>query len=345
MHDAEGTKLPDDAWRIMSVHPAPPFDPELAPVLAAIADRVPPTLTLEMVPRFRALPADPSVGGLVDAVGAVHDERSLRSDDGAEIVVSVFRRAVRSGYGGPGILYLHGGGMLFGNRFGGVQAYLPLIESHDGVVVAVEYRLAPEHPDPIPLEDGYGALCWMSDSAAELGIDPARLLIAGQSAGAGLAAGVALLARERGGPVLRGQVLVSPMLDDRDETVSTRQVDRIGVWDRQSNLLGWSALLGDRRGRPDVGGPTAPARAVDLTGLPPAFISAGSSEVFRDEAVAFASRIWACGGVAELHVWPGGFHGFENFAPQAALSLAAAAARDGWLHRLLSDVPPDDSAA
>lgn len=318
----------------MSVPAPPPFDPEFVPVLEGLRDKVPPTLTLDMLPGFRALPADPTAGGLVEGVGAVCDERSLPVD-GAEIPVSVFHRAERAGVG-PGILYLHGGGMVFGNRFGGVQAYLPLIESHDAVIVAAGYRLAPEHPDPIPVEDCYAALRWMADHAEELGIDPERLVVAGQSAGAGLAAGVTLLARERGGPALRAQVLVSPMLDDRDATVSTQQIDGIGVWDRQSNRMGWAALLGDRCGGPDVSTAAAPARASDLSGLPPAYISVGSAEVFRDEAVAYASRLWASGGVAELHVWPGGFHGFENFAPQSTLAVAAAAARDGWVRRMLA---------
>jgi acetyl esterase/lipase len=125
------------------------------------------------------------------------------------------------------------------------------------------------------------------------------------------------------------------MLDDRNDTVSASQIDGIGVWDRASNVTGWTALLGQRRGGADVSVFSAPGRADDLRGLPPAFISVGSAEVFRDEAVAYASRIWAGGGIAELHVWPGGFHGFENFAPHAGISIAAAAARNGWMSRLL----------
>ena len=313
---------------------APPFDPELVPVLDALANTVPPTITLDMLPGLRALPADPTAGGAVDAAGAVHHEHVLTRDDGAQLAVSVFQRRDRTA-AGPGILYLHGGGMVFGSRFGGVQAYLPFVASHGAVVVAVDYRLAPDHPDPIPVEDCSATLQWMHDHAEELGIDVDQMMIAGQSAGAGLAAGVCLLARERGGPAVIGQVLQSPMLDDRDETVSTRQIDGIGVWDRQSNRMAWTALLGDRRGGPDVAASAAPARATDLAGLPPAFISVGSAEVFRDEAVAYASRIWESGGVAELHVWPGGFHGFENFAARTGLAKAAAAARDGWVRRIL----------
>lgn len=318
----------------MSPAAVPPFDPELAAVLTALAANVPPSITPSMIERFRAIPPDPSVGGLVAQVGAVHDRVTIRGFADAEIEVSVFHPAHPHG-AGPGILYLHGGGMIFGNRFGGVGAYLPFVASHGAVVVAVEYRLAPENPDPIPLEDCFAALAWTAGNASDLGVDPARLIVAGQSAGAGLAAGVALLARDRGGPTIAAQLLVSPMLDDRNDTDSAHQIDGVGVWDRTSNETGWTALLGPRRGGAEVADASAPGRAADLGGLPPAFLSVGSAEVFRDETVAYASRIWASGGVAELHVWPGGFHGFENFAPAAALTRAAVAARDDWLARTI----------
>ena len=318
----------------MPAHPAPPFDAELGLVVEALADRVPPSITPDMIGRFRANPPDPTVGGLVDALGIVHEQRLLPGFAQAKTAASIFRSPT-PGHPGPGILYLHGGGMIFGNRFGGVGAYLPLVATHGAVVVAIDYRLAPEHPDPIPVEDCFAALRWTASNAEELGVDSDRLIVAGQSAGAGLAAGVTLLARARGGPAIAGQVLVSPMLDDRNETVSARQIDGIGVWDRTSNPTGWTALLGARRGGEDVAETAAPARAADLAGLPPAFISVGSAEVFRDETVAYASRIWAAGGAAELHVWPGGFHGFENFAPAARISTDAAASRDAWLRRVL----------
>ena len=110
----------------------------------------------------------------------------------------------------------------------------------------------------------------------------------------------------------------------------------LGVWDRAANDVGWTALLGDARGGPDVSPYAAPARAADLSGLPPAFIDVGSAETFRDEDVAYATRIWQAGGAAELHVWPGGFHGFAGAVPSAALSRAAVAAQRDWLRRLLA---------
>ena len=126
-----------------------------------------------------------------------------------------------------------------------------------------------------------------------------------------------------------------PMLDDRNDTPSSLQMVGRGVWDRISNNTGWTALLGEQRGGPDVSPYAAPARATDLSGLPPAFIDVGSAETFRDEDVAYASRIWQAGGQAELHVWPGGFHGFDVVAPHAAVSRDAKAARIRWLRRLL----------
>jgi acetyl esterase/lipase len=125
------------------------------------------------------------------------------------------------------------------------------------------------------------------------------------------------------------------MLDDRNETVSSHQIDGIGVWDRGSNDTGWDAYLGDRRKTDAVSIYAAPSRATDLSGLPPAYIDCGSAEVFRDEDVAYASTIWACGGVAELHVWPGGFHGFDMMAPHAAVAIAMRQTRTAWVARIL----------
>lgn len=315
----------------------PPFDPELEAALALVGDQMPSTLTSEMIPLMRQSP----VGG-EDEIFAVLDERgftrrdvAIAGHEGDEIVVSVIEKDGRTGTG-PGFFHTHGGGMIIGNRWLGIVGFLDWAERYNGVIVTVEYRLAPEFPDPFPVEDCYAALLWTAENAGELGIDLSRLLIGGGSAGGGLAAGTALLARDRQGPSLIGQLLIYPMLDDRDETVSTHQIDGIGVWDRGSNITGWTALLGDRKGGADVSIYAAPARATDLTGLPPAFIDCGSAEVFRDEDVAYATRLWEAGVQAELHVWAGGFHGFDIFAPHAAVAQAMLAARDNWVNRLLA---------
>ncbi|MBE3000534.1 alpha/beta hydrolase [Nocardiopsis sp. HNM0947] len=311
----------------------PPFDREAAVALAAIADQLEP-VTPETISamRSRGTPLDLSDDALAD-VGITRRDLAIAGYNGDEITVSVLERAGRTGTG-PGIFHTHGGGMITGDRMVGVQQLLPWIVEHDAVVVTVEYRLAPEFPDPYPVEDCYAGLRWTAAHAAELGIDPERLLIAGASAGGGLAAGVTLMARDRNGPRLLGQLLICPMIDDRDTPVSTAQYPDEGTWVRSSNRTGWNALLGERRGTDEVSVYAAPARATDLSGLPPAFIDCGSAEVFRDEDVAYASALWRDGVQAELHVWPGGFHGFDMLAPQAAVSQAATAARDAWVARL-----------
>jgi acetyl esterase/lipase len=310
----------------------PPFDPELSAVLA---EDVPETLTPDMIESTRsAFPAqiDELLARHVDVS---HREETVPGYDGAELSVSIFARKSQTDTR-PAFFYIHGGGMVLGDRFIGAELMLDWVDQFDGVCVSVEHRLAPEFPDPYPLEDCYSALVWTAGHAAELGFDAGRLVIAGVSSGGGLAAGTALLARDRNGPPLAGQVLMSPMLDDRNDTVSSHQFDGIGVWDRRSNDTGWDALLGPRRRSEDVNIYAAPARATDLSRLPPAHIDVGSAEVFRDEAVAYASTIWASGGVAELHVWPGGYHSFDLVAPHAVLSRATRATRTAWLERLLS---------
>lgn len=175
----------------------------------------------------------------------------------------------------------------------------------------------------------------MAKNAAELGIDPERLMIAGISGGGGLAAGTALLARDRAFPRLSHQILMYPMLDDRFETHSSRMVGPEGVWDRQSNLYAWTAVLGERRGGPDVSPYAAPARAEDLGGLPRTYIDTGSAEGFRDEILSYAGRLSEAGVSVDLHMWGGAFHGSDLSAADAAVSRAANAAREEFIRRAL----------
>lgn len=248
-----------------------------------------------------------------------------------------------AGSGAPGVLVLHGGGLVLGDRFFAAGEAIGLAERYGAVAVLVEYRLAPEHPGTAPVEDCYAALCWLAEHAAQLGVDPERLVVSGFSAGGGLSAGVALMARDQGGPALVGQLLGCPMLDDRDLTLSTEQYDGIGIWDRTHNRTAWDAVLGPVPHQ-DVSPYVAPARAEDLSGLPPALIDVGSAEVFRDEAVAYAKRLWAAGGQAELHVWDGGFHGFAGFAPESHAARSSAKATDSWWRRILGLSAADGDA-
>ncbi|MFE2217020.1 alpha/beta hydrolase [Streptomyces canus] len=234
-----------------------------------------------------------------------------------------------------GILSLNGGGMIMGGRRDHVSHLLPHVIDGSAVVVSVEYRLAPDHPDPAPVEDCYAGLVWMAKNAAELGIDPERLLIAGFSGGSGLAAGTALFARDRAFPELSHQILMCPMLDDRFETHSSRMVDREGIWDRHSNLYAWTSLLGERRGGPDVSQYAAPARAEDLSRLPRTYIDTGSAEGFRDEILIYAGRLSEAGVSVVFHMWGGGFHGFDMTADHAAVSRASSATREEFIRRAL----------
>lgn len=312
----------------------PPFDPELEPLLPVIAEALPTTIKPEHIQALRDAPLAELTPEMIDEAGLETRDETIRGYQGAPIQVTIIAPKGRTGTG-PGFFHTHGGGMIFGDRMSGVTALFEWLTRYNAVAVTVEYRLAPEHPDPVPVEDSYAGLVWMAEHAEELGVDPTRIITIGGSAGGGLAAGITLLARDRQGPPIAGQLLMYPMIDDRDNTVSTHQIDACGVWDRGSNITGWTALLGDRRGTDEVSIYAAPARATDLSGLPPTLIDCGSAEVFRDEDIAYAQAIWAAGGQCELHVWPGGFHAFENLMPDAVLSRAMVGARDAWIRRLL----------
>jgi acetyl esterase/lipase len=318
-----------------------PFDPELAAAVELMAAQLPTALTLDLIPELRqpnpALPPSSDEELSRDGFFEV-TELQVPAMAGAPEISLLICRPTDTTADAPaaGIYFIHGGGMIMGDNRLGLPGMLDWARELRAAVVSVEYRLAPETPHPGPVEDCYAGLVWTAAHAAELGIDPRRMIVVGGSAGGGLAAAVALLARDTGGPPLAGQMLMCPMLDDRNDTPSSQQMAGLGIWDQASNEVGWTALLGDARGGPDVSPYAAPARADDLSGLPPAFIDVGSAETFRDEAVTYANRIWQTGGVAELHVWPGGFHGFAGLAPQAAVSREATAAQGNWLRRILA---------
>jgi len=238
----------------------------------------------------------------------------------------------------PVIYWIHGGGYMFGSALTDDARLNRWAEELECVVVSVEYRLAPEDPYPAPLEDCYTGLLWTAAHAGELGIDLSRLAIAGASAGGGLAAGLALLARDRGEVAVAYQLLIYPMIDDRNETGSSH-IETV-VWTRAANHLGWRAYLGTASGE---GGPppyAAPSRATDLSGLPPAYIGVGTLDVFRDEDVDYAMRLLAADVETELHVYPGAPHGFEMMAPQSVVAKRCQQDIDAALRRALHPPRP-----
>ena len=209
----------------------------------------------------------------------------------------------------PGVLMIHGGGFIIGNVESEHASAAMTAMQTGAVVVSVEYRLAPEHPFPAGVHDCYRALRFLADEAGELGVDPARLALMGTSAGGGLAAATALLARDLGGPALCFQMLHIPELDDRLETASMRAFVDSPLWNRPLAVLSWKAYLGAAADDGDVSPYAAPSRATDLAGLPPAYISTAENDPLRDEGILYGLGLLQAGVSVELHQFPGTFHG------------------------------------
>jgi acetyl esterase/lipase len=291
------------------------LDPEvaavLAPMTAAMADIAPPPVgdvpsrrpvlneVMAQTAALQPVPADVKT-----------TDFHFSAADGAEVLLRWY--AKDGAAAGPAVLYLHGGGMISGS----VALYDPPLSryvSSSGVpMLAVDYRLAPEHPYPTPVEDCYAGLGWLAAHAHELGADPARVAVMGDRAGGGLAAAVALLARDRGGPFLAHQILIYPMLDDRNTTPDP-EIAPFAVWSYDDNITGWGALLGVAIGTEKVPAYAAPARATDLSGLPACYIEVGQLDIFRDEDLAYAQRLSRAGVPVEFHLRPGVPHEFETY--------------------------------
>jgi acetyl esterase/lipase len=296
------------------------FDPELATVIPML-----PMLDFTNLAEVRARLAEIRHGQRRDTTGV--DVRVVHvpgPPDAPEVPVRVYRPAPARTAGRTGatasLLHIHGGGFMIGNR--GIEGTcLDLVRALNLVVVSVDYRLAPEHPFPAALEDCYAALEWVATNTEDLGVDPARIAVRGTSAGAGLAAGLALLTRDRGGPPLCFQFLGVPELDDRLDTLSMRRFVDTPMLNRQNAVISWNAYLGEGiAGTPAVSPYAAPARATDLTGLPPAYISVMEFDPLRDEGIAYAQALLAAGVPVELHLFPGSFHGSGGIAGHAAVS-------------------------
>jgi len=304
----------------------PPFDvsihvhPELREVALAILKRYekqPPTIESLLQRRKESLGQPP----LPDPTVV---EKMIAARDGERDVRLYVINASSKGSPRPAVLHMHGGGFVLGDAKGSLRNLQRHAKSLDCVIVTVDYRLAPQTRFPGALEDNYAALKWLYDNADELGVDPSRIAVMGESAGGGHAAMLAIAARDRGEVPLVFQALLAPMLDDR--TGSTRDVPaHIGTlqWTRELNRIGWTSLLGVPAGSHDVPIGAVPARVENLQGLPPTFITVGSIDLFVLESMEYARRLVEAGVSTALNVVPGAFHGFSLLVPGATIAKNA----------------------
>jgi acetyl esterase len=283
-----------------------PFDPELAAAVPLLPDLPVSDLAAARAVEGQLLAAvrTPDLSG-VD----VSDVAVPGAPGAPDVRMRVYRpEGVTEPVGA--VFDIHGGGFVMGSIELVHPRNVQLCRGLGAVVVSVDYRLAPEHPFPAALEDCYAGLTWLAKHAGELGIDPDRIAVHGVSAGGGLAAALALLTRDRRGPALCFQYLSVPELDDRLESESMREFTDTPIWGRANAVLSWEAYLGDGvPGTPDVSPYAAPARATDLEGLPPAYVSAMQFDPLRDEGIAYALDLLAAGVTVEMHLFPGTFHG------------------------------------
>lgn len=307
------------------------------PELDALLDFIPSTpLTAENLAASRASAAATlSAMSVPDYPSVSVTERLVPGPSGAPDVRILLYQPTESPRLTAGLLWLHGGGYVSGSVDTEDVRARALAAELGCVLVSVDYRLAPETPFPGPLEDCYAALRWLHANAGDLGVDVGRLAVGGGSAGGGLAAALALLARDRGEVPLAFQALVAPMLDDRTVTLTpphpyTGQF----VWTRASNRFGWSALLGQEPGGEGIAPYAAAARAASLERLPPAFIAVGALDIFLEEDVEYARRLIRAGVPTELHVYPGVYHGFQ-MVPSAHVTRALARDQVSAIRRAL----------
>ena len=291
------------------------FDPEFEELLALL-----PPLDLSHRDKLDAARATmnemtAALAADLDTSGVSWADQSVPGPDGdPDVGIRIYRSDAATAEN-AGLLYIHGGGFIVGDLESSHGQCIALCRGLGTTVVSVDYRLAPETPYPGGLEDCYAALQWTAANASELNIDPARLGVMGVSAGGGLSAATALLARDRGGPALCFQYLGIPELDDRLDTVSMREFTDTPLWNRPNAFVSWDCYLGEQyqRGGEDVPGYAAPARMEDLSGLPPAYVSTMEFDPLRDEGILYALRLLQAGVRTELHTFPGTFHGSSLF--------------------------------
>ncbi|PSN59022.1 lipase [Corynespora cassiicola Philippines] len=311
----------------------PPIDAALAPIVDAMP--LPEELDIAFM---RAFDLGVTIDTILEANPHItHAEHLVPKSSSDSVNLSIFSPTVSSGPL-PVLFFIHGGGMISGDRLSAIPSLVDLVQEIKCVIASIEYRLSPETPAPGGAEDCYDGIVWLSTHAVSLGIDPAQIIICGSSGGAPLAAAACLMARDRQLPAvpIKAQMLLSPMLDDRCDSISDHQFEFGVPWNGLTNRTAWNHALAGQRGTENVSSYQVPARATDLSDLPQAYIDAAECEVFRDPAVVYAMNMWRCGSSCELHVWPGGVHLFDAVDnPDIPVVGAAIAAKRAWLRRMM----------
>lgn len=315
------------------------LDPELVGPLDELMAATGGGFTLTDIPATRAM-----VSAMITAVKAEapavegvasEDLRVPSAESGVEVPIRVYRPADASGPL-PVLIWMHAGGYVLGDLELDDLMLGPLAKDVGCAIVSVDYRLAPEHPYPAALRDCHGVLTWAARSASVQEFDAKRIAVGGGSAGGGLAAALALLARDRNEAQPCFQLLIYPCINDRNVEQVSDSVPENLFWSRENNLRGWDAYLAGKQGSERVDPHAAAHRAVDLRGLPPAYIAVGTLDMFLPDCLDYAGRLAAGSVDSELHVYPGAFHAFDAFAPMASVSQRFVAERSGALRRAFS---------
>ena len=300
------------------------LDPELKPLFEAFPSGASHARG-DWQNRRQGLHDAPFLGHFLPEIqGVITEDFEVASADGTIIPLRWYK--AEGSQSNAAILYTHGGGKIMGS----VEMYDPLCKLYaaraDVGILAVDFRLAPEHPFPAPVEDCYAGLVWLADHAEQLNVDLGRIGVAGDSGGGGIAAGVALMARDRDGPQLARQYLIYPMLDDRN-TIEDPALAPFATWSYDDNYTGWQCWLGDAIGSEDVSPHAAPSRAQDLSNLPTTFIDVGELDIFRGESIDYAHRLVDAGVSVEFHLYPGAPHGYDVIGFNTNMGMNAWQAR------------------
>ncbi|MFC1841282.1 alpha/beta hydrolase [Thermodesulfobacteriota bacterium] len=312
------------------------IDPELAPSLEMMPDDG--AFDFSDLPAAREMSEKmfAEMAALMPPVNGVDTEDvSIPGPDGApDVTLRVYTPMNASGIM-PGLLWIHGGGYILGNLDADDNSVKRMCINTGCVIVSTNYRLAPENPFPAPVEDCYASLKWMVENAGSFNIDRSRIAVGGGSAGGGLAAGLVILTRDRGEIELAFQLLIYPMIDNRNITPSSYAINDPRTWDREKNIFAWNAYLGGASEDDEVSPYAAAARAKDLSGLPPAYIAVGELDLFLDEDIEYARMLIQAGVSTELHVYPGATHGFDAMI-NAAVTIRFMEERDRAIIKALS---------